>query len=219
MEVLSLGVSRTGTLSMAAAYEILDMPCYHGMRMISDPAEGAHWESAAEATFHGKGEPLTREEWDALLFADFGAVADFSAYFWRELVELYPEAKVVLVERDVERWYVSFTEIAMKALYSPVADFIVKYVETTVGYRSATGSRKMYQGYFCDEDGKPADGLEGIKKNAKAVYRTHYADVRAAVPRERLLNYELGSGWVSGPRCGQFLKHRLQPKRTLLSRV
>ena len=54
----------------------------------------------------------------------------------RELAEIYPEAKIVLVERDVEKWYASFADVLLPKLYNPVADFILKYVESTVGSRA-----------------------------------------------------------------------------------
>ena len=33
------------------------------------------------------------------------------------------------------------------------------------------------------------------KSNALVAYRKHYADIRATVPKERMLEYQLGSGW------------------------
>lgn len=36
---------------------------------------------------------------------------------------------------------------------------------------------------------------EGFCANAKQTYRDHYAKVRRLVPKERLLEYRLGSGW------------------------
>ena len=53
--------------------------------------------------------------------------------------------------------------------------------------------RKLYLAYF-----RAADAA-GVIRNADDVYRDHYARVRRLVPADRLLNYELGSGW--GPLC------------------
>jgi len=39
-----------------------------------------------------------------------------------------------------------------------------------------------------------------IRRKARDVYVRHYERVRAKVPKEKLLEYELGSGW--GPLCG-----------------
>ncbi|KAI7285952.1 hypothetical protein D0864_02426 [Hortaea werneckii] len=193
MEILSLGPSRTATASMAAAYEVLGVPTYHGYRLITYPEEGAAWERAADAKFFNKGQPLTREEWDEALFKDFAALADICFMFWEELLEAYPEAKVVLVERDVDAWWKSFSEGILPGLYSKKVDFIVNYVEPAVGPRTAHACRKMYGGYL--GSGWGPEQLEVIKANAKDRYREHFRRIREVVPKERLLNYELGSGW------------------------
>ena len=49
-----------------------------------------------------RGEPV---DWDRL-FAGYLATVDVpSCLFYRELMEKYPEAKVILTVRDPERWY------------------------------------------------------------------------------------------------------------------
>ena len=40
-----------------------------------------------------------------------------------------------------------------------------------------------------------AHSAEEMRKAARRKYREHYALVRERVPKERLLEYELGSGW------------------------
>ena len=55
----------------------------------------------------------------------------------------------------------------------------------------SNASRKLYEGYF------KAKGLDGITRNAKQVYKDHYDHIRASFSPERMLNYELGSGWQS----------------------
>lgn len=44
-----------------------------------------------------------------------------------------------------------------------------------------------------------ASNPDEIRRNARDVYLQHYGKVRAAVSKERLLEYQLGSGW--GPLC------------------
>ena len=102
------------------------------------------------------------------------------------------QAKIILVERDIEKWYHSFTTAVLPGCYNPTVDFIVKYIEPTIGPRTANASRKLYEGYF----EAPPGGVEEIKKNAKRIYRKHYEEIRAEIPKERLLDYQLGSGWV-----------------------
>ncbi|GAB7359093.1 hypothetical protein MBLNU230_g5164t1 [Neophaeotheca triangularis] len=190
MEVLSLGMSRTGTVSMCEAFKILGIQDpYHGFRFITHPNDGAVWSRAADAKFYGKGKPFTREDWDQVL-GDHGAAADVGTYFfWRELAEAYPEAKIVLVERDLDRWYHSFIEGIIVGQTGRAVDFIVNFVEPLTGYRTASACRKMFNSYF------GATNVDEYRRTAKEVYLRHYAEIREAFPAERLLNYELGSGW------------------------
>lgn len=40
-----------------------------------------------------------------------------------------------------------------------------------------------------------AKTLQQAKQNSRRVYREHYAEIRRVAPKERLLEYDLGSGW------------------------
>jgi len=120
--------------------------------------------------------------------------------FAEELIEAYPEAKVVLVERDVERWFKSFDDAVLSSLFGPMADFAVGWLEPLLGSRSGIASRKMVLGYFEAED------VEGVRKNAREKYTKHYERVRSLVPKERLLVFELAQGWE--PLC-RFLRRDL----------
>ena len=69
-----------------------------------NPPDNLMWQDAFAAKFDGKGK-FGREEWDALL-GHCQAVCDWpSIAFAKELIEAYPEAKVVLAGRDVNSWY------------------------------------------------------------------------------------------------------------------
>ena len=109
MQVLSLGMPRTGTVSMQAALETLGCkPTYHGYTSLYNLDHLPLWTAAFEAKYHNNGIPFTREDWDQLL-GNYGAVTDApSICFAEELINAYPETKIVLVERDVETWYPSF---------------------------------------------------------------------------------------------------------------
>lgn len=63
------------------------------------------WLEALEAKFDGKGKPYGRAEFDKL-FGHCQAVSNMPAIlFSEELIESYPEAKVILTLRDVDSWY------------------------------------------------------------------------------------------------------------------
>ena len=194
MQVLALGFPRTGTASMQSALEILGYNhTAHGFDLISHPEIAAPWMEAIKAKFLNQGKPYGRAEFDALL-GHCAAVTDMPcARFWEELMLAYPEAKIVLVERDVEDWYKSFDAAVITKLFSKVADVTVGYIEPLLGSQVGPLSRKIIYGYF------HANNPDEVRQNARRVYKEHYRQIREAAPKERLLEYRLGDGW--GPLC------------------
>lgn len=106
MKVLALGVGRTGTASLRIALERLGyLKCYHMMSAsMENPPDCLMWHDALLAKYDGVGE-FGRKEWDQLL-GDCQAVCDWPACaFAKELIEAYPNAKVILTTRDVDSWH------------------------------------------------------------------------------------------------------------------
>jgi hypothetical protein len=50
---------------------------------------------------------LKREDWDAV-FSEYDVATDVAAISADQLVEAYPDAKVVLIQRDCDKWWASF---------------------------------------------------------------------------------------------------------------
>ena len=93
MQVLSLGLPRTGTMSMQAALRILGYSdVHHGIRLIEQPTTSNAWEALVDAKDdRGAISPPTRETFDTLL-GDCEAVTDSPcAFFAEELLRAYPE--------------------------------------------------------------------------------------------------------------------------------
>jgi len=111
-----------------------------------------------------------------------------AACFWRELLEAYPEAKVVLVEREEEAWLRSCGALLDGAL-DPFGLYVLRFTDPFWFGRIITCASLYIEGLFGSTNAVVA------KANARAAYRRHNAEIRAAVPRERLLAYKLGSGW------------------------
>ncbi len=95
--------------------------------------------------------------------------------------------KVVLVERDIEKWFASFAPL-MNATYGWPGT-IVHQLDRILGYAGLRVYQKYYRGYFRAKD------MAEILANARLIYKEHYVRIRQLVSSERLLNYELGSGW------------------------
>ena len=191
MQVLSLGMSRTGTVSMQDALELLGCkPTYHGYTTLHNPDHLPEWTAAFEAKYHGNGKPFTRQDWDRLL-GNYGAVADVPCIcFAEELINAYPDAKVVLVERDIDTWYSSFQE-NITGPYFPIVP-ILQYLDpqlTGPATRTFNYVYKDKQGFY------RADTKKELQQNAKTIYKEHYELVRRVCPKDRLLEFDLKEGW------------------------
>ncbi|TDZ16167.1 putative membrane protein [Colletotrichum orbiculare MAFF 240422] len=107
MKVLCLGLGRTGTASLRVALKQLGFQdTYHMLSASTEnPLDCLLWSEALAAKYDGTGERFGRAKWDALL-GHCQAVCDWpAASFADELIEAYPDAKVVLTTRDVDSWY------------------------------------------------------------------------------------------------------------------
>ncbi|KAF7717513.1 P-loop containing nucleoside triphosphate hydrolase [Penicillium ucsense] len=195
MKVLALGVGRTGTASLRKALERLGyVKCYHMMcASVENPPDCLMWHDALNAKYKGIGE-FGRKEWDQLL-GDCQAVCDWPACaFAKELIEAYPNAKVILTTRDVDPWHAS----VMKTVHWRVSDPEHKLVSN---FSWAAGMyypmlNTFFETFFRGDF--PGKG--------KQVYNEHVELVRSLVPADRLLEYNINDGWA--PLC-EFLEEEL----------
>ncbi|MCA9710624.1 MAG: sulfotransferase family protein [Myxococcales bacterium] len=183
LRVIGAGFGRTGTMSLKVALErLLGGRCYHMKEVFESPGHPDLWARKA------RGEDI---DFDAL-FRGYVATVDWpSTRYYAELAERYPEALVVLTQRDPGRWYESTRETIFdisKAMRSPPMTWLAAaraqsrpmpgMVEDTVW-----GTRGHFGGRFEDRD------------HAIAVYEAHIEEVEATIPADRLLVYELSQGW------------------------
>ncbi|KAL5364693.1 P-loop containing nucleoside triphosphate hydrolase protein [Aspergillus floccosus] len=188
MKVLALGVGRTGTASLRIALERLGyLKCYHMMSAsMENPPDCLMWHDALCAKYDGVGE-FGRKEWDQLL-GECQAVCDWPACaFAKELIEAYPNAKVILTTRDVDSWHAS----VMKTVHWRVSDPEHRFVSN---FSWAAGMyypmlNKFFETFFRGD----------FPNKGKQVYLDHVEEVRSLVPPERLLEYKISDGW--GPLC------------------
>jgi hypothetical protein len=194
LQIINVGLFRTATKSMALAYKILGFKTHHGLLEKVTETPWAQLEQAAEATWpNAPGarprEPYTRADWDAL-WGGYDAVTDLASPFALELIRAYPDAKVIIVQRDFDLWWPSFkAEILDRVMLQPMASingFLGLYL---MGIPAVQAMRKIHFGFF------GARSRSEILENARSVYEGYYADVRAAVPAERRLEYKPGDGW------------------------
>ncbi|KAJ3541909.1 hypothetical protein NM208_g4375 [Fusarium decemcellulare] len=190
MEVLCLGYNRTGTATMSAALEKLGFPCWHSFHLLTTHfGDNEMWQDAIDRKFFGKGEPFGREEFDQLLHS-FGAVSsDTPAIaFADDLIAAYPEAKVVLVERNIDSWYKSYMHAIIGNMFNPFAR-LVYHIDRAYIHRIGKIQKTVVEGWAGIRSRKDAE------LKARDNYRRHYAKVRDLTPPERLLEFKLEDGW------------------------
>jgi len=190
MEVLSLGFSRTGTLTIQEALSVLGYPNpYHYSSIFANVQDTDMWTEALRAKFKLHDERFDYKQHFDRLLGHSGAVTDTPAVcFWKELVEAYPDAKVILVERDEDKWYPS-CEVLLDGVLDPFGRYVLRFTDPAWFGRIINCGMLWIEGFFGSTDPKQA------KRNARAAYRAHYAGIRAMVPKDRLLEFDLGSGW------------------------
>lgn len=172
---------------MRQAFRILGYPNpYHFTSLFENVQDADMWQDAFEAKYQGKG-TFGHREFDQLL-GHVGAVTDSPCVaFSEELIEAYPNAKVVLAERNIDTWYKSWNAL-VEASFKPLG--------TTLSYTDPWWFGRIWGivllWFECQVGAK---GPDQARRNGKSTYRRHYEEVRELVPRERLLEYKLGSGW------------------------
>ncbi len=176
LKLIGAGLGRTGTSSLKLALEQIGFgPCYHMKEVIENPMRGAAWVRAA----HGQ------PDWNAI-FDGYAATVDYpGCAFWRQLIQVYPHAKVLLSVRGAQDWFDStqltiFADAHAKRVSElPLAEFFRKTVFEPFGER------------LHDRD------------FMVAAFERHNAEVEHSVPAERLLIYDVAQGWA--PLC-EFLQ-------------
>lgn len=123
MAVLALGVPRSGTDSLRSA--LLTLGCvriWHGFEFPATRLdESRAWVALLEAKARDDALALANfQDWDAIV-GDCDALMDMPpAIFWRELLDFYPDASVVVNRRrDMGAWHASLSEAARQALGGP----------------------------------------------------------------------------------------------------
>jgi sulfotransferase family protein len=184
LEVIGAGFGRTGTMSLKVALEELGLgPCYHMSEVFENPEHVELWENAA------RGKPIDWEE----LFRGYRATVDWpGAAFYEELMERYPEAKVILTVRDPEKWYEStvntiynIQKVASSPLFSFAGLFVprLRHMKRVALMASNLAWEDMFDGKFED------------RRYAIEVFDRWNEEVKKRVPAERLLVYEVIEGW------------------------
>ncbi len=185
LEIIGVGFGRTGTDSTREALNLLGYPCYHMREVLRNPKNKSHlgfWIEVANA------EAGVQHDWSRV-FASYRATVDNpAACVWRELLEAYPEAKVLLTLHPggPDSWY----ESTVETIYAPERMWQARVLElfTPFGRRFMPMARKLIWGRFYENT---------LEDRAAAIelYNRHIEDVKAAVAPDRLLIFDVSEGW------------------------
>ncbi|HVY52231.1 MAG TPA: sulfotransferase [Devosia sp.] len=174
LEVIGPGFGRTGTNSLQLALQHLGFgPCHHMHEVGAHPELLPAWDAVS---WGGSG------DWNTI-FRGYRSQVDWpGARVWRELAAYYPKAKVVLTVRDPDEWFTSFS--------NTIVPFTLNRHEHPDAHGRAIAllvNRLINQQIF---GGRMAD-----REHAVRVFLDHIEEVKATVPPERLLVFDVKQGW------------------------
>jgi Sulfotransferase domain len=194
VKVIGAGLPRTATLTQKIALEMLGFgPCYHMVNVLADLTLTDAWSNALAG----------QAEWDKI-FDGFNSAVDYpAAFFHRELLAAYPDAKVVLSVRDGQAWARSMHDTIWGLQYDEGS--IARHLMSA--RRCIDPAMRAYTDLMttmlnmADLFGQtPSKWDEDV---LVAGMERHNAEVRAHVPARQLLEWSPADGW--GPLC-EFLE-------------
>ncbi|KAL4921334.1 hypothetical protein BDW62DRAFT_174481 [Aspergillus aurantiobrunneus] len=196
MQVLAVGISRSGTESLREALHILGFEhTHHGFDTILPPDNLENTYRLLKKKYNTPpptgetpSQKLTAEDFDTILGDNVGVCDLFAAEFAPELIAAYPDAKVILTTRkDLDAWH--------------------KSMQATMGYFDRNPiDWDWCKSWFCGElfwirqamcrTMMPAFFRGRFASNGKWVYEQHVAMVRGlGLSDERMLEWSVEDGW------------------------
>jgi hypothetical protein len=184
MRLIGAGLPRTATLSQKVALEMLGLaPCYHMVNVIGHLDAVSQWERAVA----GDG------DWQEI-FDGFRATVDWpGAFFYKELIDAYPDAKVLLSTRGAEQWERSMRETIWGLFYGEI---LIRHLSDAWAcvdpkwraYMDLVKEMWRRSGLMSGEQSAEAFGM-------RSAMERYNEEVVQTVPAERLLVWSPGDGW------------------------
>ena len=175
---------RTGTLTQKVALEMLGLgPCYHMVDVLADLEQAKLWQRALDGA----------APWEQI-FDGFDSTVDWpGGYFYRELMDVYPEAKVLLSVRDPQAWERSMRETVWAVRHG---ESLVRLLSSAQAHVNPQwrGFLEMIDRLVWEGDGTFASGHAEPQQLIDTMIR-HNREVEDNVPPERLLVWSVEEGW------------------------
>ncbi len=184
MRLIGAGLPRTGTLSQKVALEMLGFgPCYHMVNVLGDLDEVPKWQAA----FNGDA------DWPSI-FGDSQSTVDWpGSFFYKELIDTYPDAKVLLSTRNAEAWARSMRDTVWGVWYGDILIRHLSDARTKVdpGWRAFAELMRP----VCQRSGLMPGGTEATAEEMAERMERFEEEVKQTVPAERLLVWSVSDGW------------------------
>ncbi|KAF2178984.1 hypothetical protein K469DRAFT_717490 [Zopfia rhizophila CBS 207.26] len=197
IRIIGAGLPRTGTASFSAALSILlNGPVYHGgtQMCLGRPSDISNWISVLGKTpirSSGDREYILKEI-DKMLDGYVATTDTPGAQFVPELMELYPDAKVICTVRDPDAWAKSIDKTAGNALmwFLGIVLLPLPGMRNFPRYLEAIRDGRWNELYA-----KPGDGYV----YGRQVWDRHMEWLKKLVPEKKLVFFDVSDGW--GPLC------------------
>lgn len=190
IKIIGAGLPRTGTNTLKESLEKLGYKkTYHMKELLVHPENLQYWQTLKETG---------TTNWDQL-YNGYQATVDFPAYPWyKEHMKQYPDAKVILTVRPFDKWHSSvFSTIwqagpqnlpeKLKMIAKLIMNPRLRKVISCVKLAKEMIFKVHFQGKFED------------KIEAEKIFNQHIENVKAHVPADKLLIFDVSEGW--GPLC------------------
>src|ERR1700730_15372260 len=175
---------RTGTLTQKLALEMLGLdPCYHMVDVLADLDQAPLWDAALN------GEGPWRQ-----IFDGFESTVDWpGGYFYRELIEFYPQAKVLLSVREPEAWERSMRQTVWAVRHG---ESLIRLLSSAQGHVNPQwqGFLNMIDRLIWEGKGTFASGHAEPQQLIDRM-ELHNEEVKRDVPPDRLLVWSVSEGW------------------------
>lgn len=183
MKLIGAGLPRTATMTQKAALELLGLePCHHMVSVFADLPTWEQWRAAYDGRLRA-----------SEIVSGHPAVVDWpGSYFYKQLMEDFPDAPVLLSVRDAEGWARSMRQTIWECLYG----------DGLVGHMTAARERidPDWHGWMSTlremwtESGL-LNGAETTDEWMIDAFNRYNASVQEYVPAERLLVWNPKDGW------------------------
>jgi hypothetical protein len=192
MEIIAVGLPRSGTDSLRTALLMLGYQgVWHGFDFpLKRPEDGVLWVPLLRAAAKGNRNPARNFDWDRLL-GDCDGVMDMPpCMFTEELLDFYPDAKIIFNRRaDMRAWHRSLNEAADTVMGSRLF-WLLSWFDAEL--------RWWYQSAFLCLS-IMGSGPGGFKGNGLEWGLKYYERLEAKLQREgrEYLRWDVKDGWAS----------------------